>query len=85
MASFQPKTSWEMLRNIENKNYRSDQFLPDPLQRIPKKLQKLKNTILATFEAKIGWKSPRKKENKNYRSDQFRLDLDREIQKNSKT
>ena len=40
---------------------------------------------MASFQAKIGWKSPRKKENKNYRSDQFRLDLDREIQKNSKT
>ena len=40
MASFQAKTSWEILRKIENKNYRSDQFLPDPLQRIPKKLQK---------------------------------------------
>ena len=88
MASFQPKTSQEMLRNIENKNYRSDQFLPDPLQRIPKKLQKLKNTILATFEAKIGWERPKKRENKNYRFDQFQSNLLQRIpkkqQKNSK-
>ena len=29
MASFQAKTGWEMSRKRENKNYRSDQFLPD--------------------------------------------------------
>ena len=31
MASFQAKICWKWLRNSENKNYRSDQFLPDPL------------------------------------------------------
>ena len=31
MASFHAKTCWESLRKSENKNYRSDQFLPDPL------------------------------------------------------
>ena len=31
MASFQAKTSWESPRKSENKNYRSDQFLSDPL------------------------------------------------------
>ena len=40
MASFQSKTGWKMLRKSENKNYRSDQFLPDLEQRIPKKQQK---------------------------------------------
>ena len=35
MASFQAKTGWEMLRKRENKSYRYDQFLPDPVQRIP--------------------------------------------------
>ena len=30
MASFQAETGWEMSRKRENKNYRSDQFLPDP-------------------------------------------------------
>ena len=40
MASFQSKTGWKMLRKSENKNYHSDQFLPDLEQRIPKKQQK---------------------------------------------
>ena len=31
MASFQAKKRWESPRNSENKNYHSDQFLPDPL------------------------------------------------------
>ena len=30
MASFQTKTRCERPRKRENKNYRSDQFLPDP-------------------------------------------------------
>ena len=42
MASFQAKTGWDRLKKKENKNYRSDQFLPDSLQRIPKKQQKNK-------------------------------------------
>ena len=42
MASFQAKTGWETLIKRENKNYCSDQFLPDSLQRIQKK-QKKKN------------------------------------------
>ena len=40
MASFQAKTGWEMSRKRENKNYRSDQLMPDPGQRISKKQQK---------------------------------------------
>ena len=31
MASSKAKTGWEWPRKSENKNYRSDQFLPDPL------------------------------------------------------
>ena len=27
---FKPKTGWDRPRMRENKNYRSDQFLPDP-------------------------------------------------------
>ena len=30
MASFQAKTGWERPRKREKKNYRSDQFLPNP-------------------------------------------------------
>ena len=49
MASFQAKTGWERPRKREKKNYRSDQFLLDPKQRIPKKqqkIQKIKKTSL---------------------------------------
>ena len=40
MASFQAKKNRERPRNSENKNYRSDQFLPNLKQNIPKKQQK---------------------------------------------
>ena len=40
MASFQPKISQERPGKFENKKNRSDEFLPDPEQRIPKKQQK---------------------------------------------
>ena len=30
MASFQAKLGWERQRKRENKNYRSDNFQPDP-------------------------------------------------------
>ena len=40
MASFQAKIRRKMLRNRENKNYRSVTFLPDGLEKIPKKQQK---------------------------------------------
>ena len=59
------------MRKRENKNYRFVPFLPDALQKIPKKWQKnskiKKNTIMASFQEKIGWKRQRKRENKNYR------------------
>ena len=66
MASFLAKIRRRMLRNRENKNYRSVTFLPDGLEKIPKKFKKFQNTIMASFQAKIGWKWLRKKENKNY-------------------
>ena len=40
MASFPAKTGWDRPKKGENKNYHSDQFLPNPLQRIPKEQQK---------------------------------------------
>ena len=40
MASFQAKIGWKRLRKRENKNYHSVTFLPDGLERIPKKYQK---------------------------------------------
>ena len=59
MASFQAKIVWKRPRMRENKNYRFITFLPDALQRIPKKIAKKskkikKNTNMASFEAKIG-------------------------------
>ena len=35
MAFFQAKTGWQRTRKRETKNYRYDQLLPDPEQRIP--------------------------------------------------
>ena len=37
MASFQAKIGWKRLRMRENKNYISVTFLPDGLEKIPKK------------------------------------------------
>ena len=73
MASFQAKTVWKRPRKRENKNYRFVPFLPEALQKIPKKNCKKikKNTIMASFKARIGWKRPRKKENKSFRSVSF--------------
>ena len=75
MATFQAKIDWKRLRNRANKNYRSDQFIPDPLSRISKKMpinfKKLKNTAIASFQAKTGWDRLKNGENKNYHSDQF--------------
>ena len=75
MGSFQAKIGWKRLRKRENKNYRSVTFLPDGLQKIPKKqqknLKKLKNTIMASFQTKLGWKRLRRRDNKNYRSISF--------------
>ena len=42
MASFQAKIVWKMPRKSENKNYRFVPFLPNALQKIPKKQQKIK-------------------------------------------
>ena len=64
-----------MLRKRENRNYHPVTFLPDGLEKIPKKIakkfKKLKNTIIASFQSKIGWKGLRKRENNNYRSVSF--------------
>ena len=59
------------MRKIENKNHRSVSFLPDAQKKIPKKIKKLKNTIVDSFQAKVDWKMMRKRENKNYTSVTF--------------
>ena len=70
MASFQAKTGWETLRKRENKNYRSNQFVPDPLQRIPKKMQKnFKKPLRLPFWPKDVRKArERKKKKLSFRS-----------------
>ena len=68
MASFQTKIVWKMPRKRGNKNFSVVTFLPDALQKIPKKQpKKKKNSIMASFQAKIVWKRQRKRENKNHR------------------
>ena len=42
IASFQAKIGWNRLRMRENKNYISVTFLPDVLEKIPKKSKKAK-------------------------------------------
>ena len=55
----------------ENKNYRFVSFRSDPTHKrkfknkIAKKFNKLKDSVMASFQAKIGWKRPRKRKNKN--------------------
>ena len=50
------------MRKGENKNYRFVPILPGAEKKMPKKkpkkLKKLKNTIMASFQAKIVWKRP---------------------------
>ena len=40
MASFEAKIVWKRPRKSENKNYRFVPFLPDALQKSPKKIAK---------------------------------------------
>ena len=58
MASFQAKICWERPRKRKNKNNRSNQFLPDTEQKIPKKkakkFKKLEKLIPTLFIYKTG-------------------------------
>ena len=60
-----------MPRKRENKNYCFTPILSGAEQIMPKKkakkLNKLKNIIMASFQAKIFWKRPKNRETKNYR------------------
>ena len=46
MASFQAKIVWKRPIKVENKKYRVVTFLPDALQKIPKKNKKIKKIPL---------------------------------------
>ena len=53
MGSFQAKIGWKRLRKRENKNYRSVSFLPDGLEKIPKKqLKNFKTPLWQHFKPK---------------------------------
>ena len=73
-GSFQAKIGRKRMRNMENKNYRFVSFLPEAQNKIPKKIKKLKNTIVDSFQAKIDWRRMRNSENKNYISVTFLSD-----------
>ena len=68
MPSFRAKIGWERPRKGENKKNRSNEFLLDPEQRIPKKIakkfKKLKYTVMASFQARRGWEWLTKRKNK---------------------
>ena len=71
MASFQAKIGWRRRRNRENKNCLSVPFVVNGKFKIPEKVKKKKNAIVASFQAKIGWKRSRNRENKKCRSVSF--------------
>ena len=54
-GSFQAKIGRKRMRHMKNKTYRFVSFLPDVQKKIPKKIKKLKNTIVDSFQAKINW------------------------------
>ena len=53
MASFQAKIGWKTLRKRENKNYISFTFLPDGLEKIPKKLKKIYHYSLFSSQNRL--------------------------------
>ena len=50
MSYFQAKIGWKKPRKRENKNYRSVSFLPDWLEKIPKKQQK---NLIENFKIRL--------------------------------
>ena len=53
MGSFQAKIGWKRLRKRENKDYHSVSFLPNGLEKIPKKqLKNLKIPLWQHFKPK---------------------------------
>ena len=64
MALFQAKIVWKMPRKREIKNYRFVPFLPDALQKIPKKIQKIKKKYHQGFVSSQNRLKEDKKERK---------------------
>ena len=70
MASFQAKIGQKRMRKRENTKLPL-RFVParrviENSKKIPRKFEKLNNTIMASFQAKIGWKRMRKRENRKF-------------------
>ena len=90
MASFQAKIVWKRPRKREKKkNYRVVTFLPDALQKIPKKQQKSKTKIKKFHYGIIPRQNSLEKEKEGEKIKiivSFRLNLtdDLKLQKNSK-
>ena len=87
MAFFQAKTCSHKLRKIENKNYRFDQSLPDPEQRIPnkqKKIKKIKIQLLLLFKPEQVEKGREREKIKIIVPINSYLTHNREFQNNSK-
>ena len=71
MASFQAKIVWKRLRKRENKNYRFVPFLPNALQKIPKKKakklkKKTKKHHYGIISSQNCLENAKKVRNKNY-------------------
>ena len=87
MASFQAKTFRERPRKSDYKNYRSNHFLPDPLQRIPKnskKTKKKKKLLWLLFKQKQVGKGRERVKIKIFVPSISYLIRDRELEKNNK-
>ena len=62
MTLFQAKKGWKRPRKRENRNYRSVPFLPDALQKIPKKQKKIQKIKKSNFGLTFDQNSSEKNE-----------------------
>ena len=77
MASFQAKIAREGREREKIKifvPFRSYPTRTRKFQKNSKKVQKIKNTVMASFQAKISWIRQTKRENKNFRAISFLYD-----------
>ena len=85
MASFQAKICMKRLRKRANKNYISVTFLPDGLEKIPKKSKKIKKIPLwLLFKVKQVEKCPEREKIKIIGLFRSYTTCNRKFQKNSK-
>jgi nickel-dependent lactate racemase len=78
MASFFSQNRLEKAHREKIKiivSFRSDPTRKRKFKKIAKKLNKLKDAVMASFQTKIGWKRPRKRKNENCLSVPFLPDM----------